>query len=60
MNPVVELNRGEISKRRVARILCLLSFAKFDYRLYFHFYKRKQNKRVHVLHFGIIMIKEDC
>ena len=30
-------------KRRVARILCLSSWAKFDYSLYFYFYERKQN-----------------
>ena len=47
-------------KRRVARILCLSSLAKFDYRLYFYFYDREQNKCVHVLHCDIIRIKVDC
>ena len=46
-------------KRRVARILCLSSLAKFDYSLIFYFYGRKQNRCVHVLHCGIIAIKED-
>ena len=36
-------------KRRVARILCLPSLAKFDYSLHFYFYERKQNKCVHVV-----------
>ena len=45
-------------KRRVARILCLSSLAKFDCSLYF--YERKQNKCVHVLHCDIISNKEDC
>ena len=47
-------------KRKVARILCLLIFAKFDFSLHFYFYERKQNKCVHVLYYDIIMIKEDC
>ena len=47
-------------KIRAARILCLLSLAKFDYSLHFYFYERKQNKCVHVLYCGIITIKEDC
>ena len=51
---------SERFKRRVARILCLSSLAKFFYRLHFYFYERKQNKCVHVLYFDIIMIKEDC
>ena len=59
-----EMNRRSESreqfKRRVARILCLLSLAKFDYSLYFYFYKRKQNKRVYALHCDIIAIKEHC
>ena len=46
MDPVVEGNHGENSKRRVARILCLSSLEKFNYSLYF--YERKQNKCVHV------------
>ena len=59
MDPVIEENHGENSKRRVARILCLSSLAKFEYSLYFYFYERKQNKCVHVLHCDIITIKED-
>ena len=47
-------------KRRVARIVCLPSLAKFDYNLYFYFYESKQNKCVHVLYSGIIKIKKDC
>ena len=47
-------------KRRVARILCLSSLAKFDYSLYFYFYERKQNKCVHALYCDIIRIKEHC
>ena len=47
-------------KRRVARILCLSSLAKFDCSLYFYFCERKQNKCVHALHCDIIAIKEDC
>ena len=47
-------------KRKVARILCLSSLAKFDYSLRFYFYERKQNKCVHVLYCEIITIKEDC
>ena len=42
MDLVVEGNHGKNSKRRVARILCLSSLAKFDYSLYFYFYERKQ------------------
>ena len=53
-------NHGENSKRRVARILCLSSLAKFNYCLYFYFYERKQNKCVHVLYCDTIRIKEDC
>ena len=41
MDPVVEGNQGKNSKRRVARILCLSSLAKFDYNLHFYFYERK-------------------
>ena len=47
-------------KRRVARIMCLSSSAKFDWSLYFYFYERKQNKWVHVLYCDIFTIKEDC
>ena len=50
----------ESFKRRVARILCLSSLAKFDYSLYFYFYEREQNKYVHVLYCDIITIKVDC
>ena len=60
MDPVVEGNHGKHSKRRVARILCLSSLAKFDYSLYFYFYEPKQNKCVHVLYCDIITIKENC
>ena len=60
MYPVIEGNHGKSSKRRVTRILCLSSLAKFDYNLHFYFYERKQNKCVHVLHRDIITIKEDC
>ena len=60
MARVVEGNRGNDSKRRVARILYLSSLAKFDYSLYFYFYEGKQNSCVHVLYCGIIAIKEDC
>ena len=44
MAPVLEGNHGYDSKRKVARILCLFSLAKFDYSLHFYFYERKQNK----------------
>ena len=37
MERVVEGNHGNNSKRRIARILCLSSLARFDYRLYFYF-----------------------
>ena len=60
MDPVVEENHGENSKRRVARILYLSSLAKSDYSLYSYFYERKQDKCMHVLHCGIITIKEGC
>ena len=50
----------EDSKRRVARILCLSSLAKFDYSLCFYFYEHQQNKCVHVLYCGIITIEENC
>ena len=60
MDPVVEGNHGKNSKRRIARILCLSSLAKFDYSLYFYFYERKQNKCAHALHCAIIAIKEHC
>ena len=60
MDPVVEGNHGKNSKRRIARILCLSSLAKFGYSLYFYFYERKQNKCVYVLYCGITAIKEDC
>ena len=60
MDPVVEGNHGKNSKRKVARILCLLTLAKFDFRLHFYFYERKQNKCVHGLYCDIITIKEDC
>ena len=43
MARVVERNHGNDSKRRVARILCLLNLAKFDYSFNFYFYERKQN-----------------
>ena len=56
----VERNYGNNSKRRVARILCLSSLAKFDYSLHFYFYERKQNKRVHALYRAIVTITEDC
>ena len=57
---VVEGYHGNDSKRRVTRILCLTSLAKFDYSLQFYVYERKQNKCAHVLHCDIITIKEDC
>ena len=60
VDPVVEGNHGENSKRWVARILRLSSLAKFYYSLYFYFYERKQNKCVHVLYCDITRIKEDC
>ena len=41
MARVVEGNHGNDSKRRVARILRLSNFAKFDYNLHFYFYERK-------------------
>ena len=44
-------------ERRVARILCLSSLAKFDYSSHFYFYERKQNKCVDVIYCDI---KEDC
>ena len=47
-------------KRRLARILCLSSLAKFDYSLHIYFYERKQINCVHVLRCDIITIKEDC
>ena len=59
----VSSHRGESwerFKRRVARILCLWSLAKFDYSVYFYFYERKQIKCMHVLYCDIINIKEDC
>ena len=59
MARVVEGNRGNDSKRRVARILYLSSLAKFDYCLHFYFYDHKQNKCVLVLYCDIIKIKED-
>ena len=40
-DPVVEGNHGKNSKRKVARILCLSSLAKFGYSLHFYFYERK-------------------
>ena len=58
MERVVEVLKWEQFKRRVARILCLSSLAKFDYSLYF--YERKQKKYGHVLYCDIIRIKEDC
>ena len=60
MAQVVEGNHENDSKRRVARILCLSSLAKFDCNLHFYFYERKQNKCVHVLYCDIITIKIDC
>ena len=59
MARVLEGNYGNNSKRKVARILCLSSLAKFIYSLHFYFYERKQNKCVHVLQSDIITIKED-
>ena len=47
-------------KRRVARILCLSSLAKFDYCLYFYFYERIQNKCVHMLLCDKISINDYC
>ena len=43
MDPVVEGNHGKNSERRVGRILCLSSLAKFDCSLYFYCYERKQS-----------------
>ena len=60
MDRVVEGNHGKNYKRRVARIPCLSSLAKFDYSLHFYFYERKQNKCMHVLYCDIIRIKDDC
>ena len=60
MTRIIEGNHGKDTKRRIARILCLSSLAKFDYSLYFYFYERKQNKFGHVLHCDIITIKKDC
>ena len=41
MARVEEGNHGNYSKRKVARILCFSSLAKFDYSLHFYFYERK-------------------
>ena len=60
MARVVEGDHGNDFKRRVVRILCLLSLAKFDYSLHFYFHERKQNKCMHVSYCGIITINEDC
>ena len=60
MYPVIEGNHGKVPKRRVTRILCLSSLAKFDYSLPFYFYEGKQNKCVHALYCDIITLKEDC
>ena len=60
MDPVVEENHWKNSKRRVVRIQCLWSLAKFYYSLHFYFYERKQNKCVHALRCDITRIKEDC
>ena len=46
MDPLVEGNHGKNSKRRVARILCLSSLAKFDYSLHFYFYESKTKAKL--------------
>ena len=60
MERVVERNHGNDLKEGFARILSLSCLAKFDYSLYFYFYKCKQNKCGHALYCDIITIKKDC